>query len=133
MGKGFLHGRYFSIIRQVVSSAAVTFRSPGPSILRLLYCGFELVLTVWLAGVCGSSVALKRRRGEDSKRRGEDSKRSGDGSRSCKTAVLKSFGDKAHCEADDEGFIELPTLEGGPRPIPTVTILAESDMVRNRL
>ena len=126
VGKGFLHSRYFSIIRQVVSSAAVTFRSPGPSILRLLYRGFELVLTVWLAGVCGSSVALKRRRGEDSKR-------SGDGSQSCETDVLKSFGDKAHCEADGEGFIKLPTLEGGPRQIPTVTIITEGDMVRNRL
>ena len=78
VGKGFLHNRYFSIIRQVVSSAAVTFRSPGPSILRLLYRGFELVLTTWLVGVCGSSVAPKRRTGVDSKRKGVDSKRRGE-------------------------------------------------------
>ena len=85
-----------------------------------------LVLTVWLAGTCGSCVALKQRRGEDSKQ-------SEDCSRSCETAVQKSFGDKAHCEADHEAFIELPTLEGGPRQIPTVTILSVGDMVRNRL
>ena len=135
VGKGFLHSRYFSIIRQVTSSAAVTFRSPGPNILQLLYRGFRLALTVWLVGVCGSSGSSvdSKRSGEDSKRRGEDSKHSGDNSRRCETDVWRAFGDKARCEADDEGLMELPTLEGGPRRIPTVTILAEGDIVRNRL
>ena len=39
----------------------------------------------------------------------------------------------ARCEMEDEGRIEeLPILEGGPRRIPTDTILAEAGMVIER-
>jgi len=97
VGKGFVLSKYFSSIRHVVSSTAVTLRSPGASRLRLLYLGFKLELlfaaspvdmpvSVLAAspvdvsvlavaargvGVWGSSV-VSNRNGDDSKRRGED-------------------------------------------------------------
>jgi len=121
VGNGFWLRRYISNMRQVVSSTAETFRSPGPSMLLVLYFGFnlKLVLAGWLVGVlvCGSSVRSNRRRGEDSKRRGEDA---------CDSGVL---GDIARCEADEDGCIVLPILEGGPWRIPTDSILAEGDIV----
>ena len=73
IGKGFLLRRYFSSIQQVVSSTVVTFRSPGPRMLRLLYCdfNFRLLPTVWLISVYSSLAVLNRRR-DDSKWRVDD-------------------------------------------------------------
>ena len=73
VGKGFLLRKYFSSIQQVVSSTAITFRSPGLRMLRLLYrdFNFRLLPTVWLVGVYGS-LAVSKRRGDDSKWRVDD-------------------------------------------------------------
>src|SRR5205085_2428397 len=73
VGKGFLLRRYFSSIRHVVSSTAVTFRSPGPRMLQLLYrdFNFRLLPAIWLVSVCGS-LAVSNRRGDDTKWRVDD-------------------------------------------------------------